>query len=283
MDQSEKWHGSEIVIGKRCEETGERLKQMPKSHAVRYLEPSAVDESLLMLLGLIIYPTAGSGGAVYLKLVMQAIQKDPLFTSKTSLFRREINVCLQFPTQSSLLRSQVGSLGSLSVWSQSNCEGGRSSTLQVYALCRAKAWLEQLHKGCAATKFKDVSIFFQEDNSKCQSTSCSLKIQLPQSSRASKQLQFPYFQIGFQLMCCCGVWSSSQSPKLCTMHETGMLLLLHEKFLCDDEDAGLWANVRVCFTLPSLVLLLHTKVKVKCESVCIFTSAFAVAASVMND
>lgn len=137
-------------------------------------------------------------------------------------------MCLQFPTQSSLLRSQVGSLGSLSVWSQSNCEGGRSSTLQVYALCRAKAWLEQLHKGCAATKFKDVSIFFQEDNSKCQSMSCSLKIQLPQSSRASKQTTISLFPNRFSINVL--LWSVEQlskSPKVCTMHETGMLFFFY--------------------------------------------------------
>lgn len=93
---------------------------------------------------------------------MLAIQKDPSFTSKTTLIRRKINVCLQFPTQSSLLCSQVGSLGSL--WSPSNCEGGRSSTLQVFALCRAEARLEQLPKA-ACTTFKDKSKFFQEDNS----------------------------------------------------------------------------------------------------------------------
>lgn len=195
-------------------------------------------------------------------------------------------MCLQFPTQSSLLRSQVGSLGSLSVWSQSNCEGGRSSTLQVHALCRAKAWLEQLHKGCAATKFKDVSIFFQEDNSKCQNMSCSLKIQLPQSSRASKQLQFPYFQIGFQLMCCCGVqWTrSSQSLLICA------LCMKRACFCCCMRRFYVMMTTLACQQMFACLFYVafvgpvpNTKVNVKCESVCIFTSAIAVAASVMND
>lgn len=84
---------------------------------------------------------------------LPAIQKDPSFTSKTTLMRRKINVCLQFPSQSSLLRSHVGSLGPLSVWR------GRRSTLQVYALCRAKARLEQSHQPvCAA--FQHLSVIF---------------------------------------------------------------------------------------------------------------------------
>lgn len=144
-DEEEQNH----YMGKRCEETWERMKQKQKD--MRWttwsLQPyrshwCCCDLFIPWQAGLVLNKHPYGVDTLrrwYMSNPKRC--KDPSFTSQTMLIRLKINVCSRFPIQSSLHRSQVGSLGSVSLWSLSNInwEGCRSSTLQVCAFLRAKA------------------------------------------------------------------------------------------------------------------------------------------------